>query len=509
MQRKLLFLLLIVTALLCAFVGCKATTDSGGSNASPDENNHPTEGENNEAIYAPSTPFNIVFGDGCSEKLALNLQEAVYWENDVMAKVSSSNSATDTEHTIFIGRTGSELSDKAYELLDDMIEEVKSSSIDDPILVGYVYYVKGNSMAIAFSEDLYDSTVDVALDAFIEDYVRGNPTLVLKEGVQKKTYDYLEFLKKVDEKYYEGAWNKLSEELKNPELLEALKKLKKLYGSEVVTWIANLYDEEIGGFYYSNSGRNNQGFLPDVDSTYQALVLVGHTGMQSDFGYGSATWPAGLLERVGSFAKRLQDENGFFYHPNTHLVRDNYVADEFPWILSEDIAHGVHYNGVLGDIFANMSINDDADYEKLLALIETIPNGIIEKCGAICKDNPFPEYHMIKNSEDAWNLFFPTRNLSSSNFTDVDITDNKITINLSSSEWDYNVEILFEDTPKVSKSVLKNPMAKWSKLWFVFDNETVYLLNNENADTVDDIKPSTKYFCGNKVSYKITPYAPK
>lgn len=205
----------------------------------------------------------------------------------------------------------------------------------------------------------------------------------------------------------------------------------------------------------------------------------------------------------------LMDQNGFFYNPNTHLVRDNYVADEFPWIVSEDIAHGVHYNGVLGDIFANISINDDADYEKLLALIETIPNGIIEKCAAICKDNPFPEYHMIKNSEDAWNLFFPTRNLSSSNFTDVDITDNKITIKLSSLEWDYNVEILFEDTPKVSKSVLKNPMAKWLKLWFVFDNETVYLLNNENADTVDDIKPSTKYFCGNKVSYKITPYAPK
>ena len=26
---------------------------------------------------------------------------------------------------------------------------------------------------------------------------------------------------------------------------------------------------------------------------------------------------------------------------------------------------------------------------------------------------------------------------------------------------------------------------------------------------VEDIKPSTKYFCGNKVSYKITPYFPK
>ncbi|MBR3805287.1 MAG: hypothetical protein IKJ13_00415 [Clostridia bacterium] len=314
MQRKLIFLLLLVTTLVFAFVGCKVNKDSGGNNINSGGSNNPTE-DNNEAIYAPSKPFNIVFGDGCSEELALNLQEAVYWENDVMAKVSSSNSATDTEHTIFIGRTGSELSDKAYELLDDMIEEAKSSSLGEPIIVGYVYYVKGNSLAIAFSEDLYDSTVDVALDAFIEDYVRGNPTLVLEKCVQKKTYDYLEFLKTIDEKYYGDAWNKLSDEIKNPELLEALKKLKNLYGSEVVTWIANLYDEEIGGFYYSNSGRNNQGFLPDVDSTYQALVLVGHTGMQSDFGYGSATWPEGLLEKVGSFAKRLQDENGFFYHP--------------------------------------------------------------------------------------------------------------------------------------------------------------------------------------------------
>ena len=271
MQRKLIFCVISV-AMLFFSVSCKLDNETSAGNGSD------TSYENSDAIYAPSTPFNIVFGGGCTQKLALKLQEAVYWENDVMANVSFNTLSTNNEHTIFVGRTGSELSNKAYELLDDAVEEAKSSSLGEPIIVGYVYYVKGNSLAIAFSEDLYDSTVDVALDAFIEDYVRGNSTLVLKEGVQKKTYDYLEFLKKVDEKYYEGAWNKLSDELKNPQLVEALKKLKNLYGSEIVTWIANLYDEEIGGFYYSNSGRNNQGFLPDVDSTYQAIVLVGHTG---------------------------------------------------------------------------------------------------------------------------------------------------------------------------------------------------------------------------------------
>ena len=307
MQRKLIFLVLFVT-MLFSFVGCTENKDSG-------ENNNPTSGENSEAIYAPSTPLNIVFGNGCSQELILKLREAIYSESNVRGNVSSTTSASNSEHTIFIGRTGSELSNKAYELLDTAIEETRFDSTDHTIAAGYIYYVKGNSVAIAFSEDMYESTVDIALNSFIKDYVNGNKTLILPQGANTTIYDYLEFLKTLDEKYYEAAWNKLSDELNNPQLVESLKKLKNLYGSKVVTWIANLYDEEIGGFYYSNSGRNNQGFLPDVDSTYQALVLVGHTGMQGDFGYGSATWPEGLLEKVGSFAKRLQDENGFFYHP--------------------------------------------------------------------------------------------------------------------------------------------------------------------------------------------------
>ena len=55
------------------------------------------------------------------------------------------------------------------------------------------------------------------------------------------------------------------------------------------------------------------------------------------------------------------------------------------------------------------------------------------------------------------------------------------------------------------ESVLKSPMSKWSKFWFVFDGDTVYLVNNEDIDSVDEVKSTTKYFCGNTVTYKITP----
>lgn len=37
----------------------------------------------------------------------------------------------------------------------------------------------------------------------------------------------------------------------------------------IVRWWAGLYDPDEGGFYYSNSARDTEGFLPDMESTYQ------------------------------------------------------------------------------------------------------------------------------------------------------------------------------------------------------------------------------------------------
>lgn len=311
-KAKLIFALILMLACFVSMFGCKIWNkpdeDNSGNNVTPN-------GACGEVIYAPNTPLNIAFGAGCTEELATKLKEAVRLESGTDVNTFSTSSASNAEHTIYIGRTGSTLSLKAYELLERAIDDAKYDLAGDPILVGYVYYVKGNSVAIAFSDDMYSSTSDEAVNKFIETRVKGNKTLLLSEGSEKKVYDYIKFLEAKDSEFYDKAWSALSDELNNEELVRSLRNLKALYGKEIVTWIGNLYDEEIGGFYYSNSGRNTQGFLPDVDSTYQAIVLAGHTGMMGDFGYGEASWPYGFFEKVGTFAKRLQDENGFFYHP--------------------------------------------------------------------------------------------------------------------------------------------------------------------------------------------------
>ncbi len=322
MNKRILALLLLVLSLSLVLFSCKSSKDgsdnSDGSNTDGNTNNGndtPAE-ENPDAIFAPATPLNIIMGSGVSYDLIYDLQTAIFEETDVVPNLSNKVLEDFTEHTIYIGRMESELSKKAYSLLEAAVENAELDAGGSTAFVGYVFYVKGNSIAIAFSEDMYNSTVDVALKAFINEYVIGNDTLLLPNGAAKKeTYDYIAFLEEVDKKYYEKAWAELLKETGNPELVTALEHLSALYGDGAISWLANLYDEEIGAFYYSNSGRNNVGFLPDADSTYQALVLIGHMGMQSDFGYGTGSYPAGFMQRIGTFAKKLQDPNGFFYHP--------------------------------------------------------------------------------------------------------------------------------------------------------------------------------------------------
>lgn len=114
------------------------------------------------------------------------------------------------------------------------------------------------------------------------------------------------------------AENELNKKYHNAkEILEALKLLYTLFNGDSVIWLANLYDHKTGGFYYSNSGRDNDGFLPDLESTAQALSFIRGSGMVADFNRDVKTaMPEWFGKDIVAFAKGLQDpQNGYFYHP--------------------------------------------------------------------------------------------------------------------------------------------------------------------------------------------------
>jgi len=106
------------------------------------------------------------------------------------------------------------------------------------------------------------------------------------------------------------------------ELASAIRSLYTLYDGELVDWFVGLYDHEIGGFYYSQSAKENEyaeyegercRLLPDAESTYQALRFIRSSGMSKD--NFDISIPPEMKERISNFVYNLQDPDGFFYHP--------------------------------------------------------------------------------------------------------------------------------------------------------------------------------------------------
>lgn len=122
-------------------------------------------------------------------------------------------------------------------------------------------------------------------------------------------------------------WQRLKSET-SPELLEALRSAYDFFdGRSIVRWLANLYDPEIGGFYYSNSARDFEPFRPDIESTNFAInILQGNGAIK----YRSEDLPAEFLKKIIAFIKSLQcPDDGYFYHPQWPQGRENLQTDRY------------------------------------------------------------------------------------------------------------------------------------------------------------------------------------
>lgn len=107
-------------------------------------------------------------------------------------------------------------------------------------------------------------------------------------------------------------WKKL-EEKTGADVAEAIKELYDVYDVKMVDWTASLYDPEVGGWYASISGRDTDGYLPDIISSLDAMSFPTNY-IIPDKPY-EELMPDWLKKRVGDFVLRIQDENGYFYHP--------------------------------------------------------------------------------------------------------------------------------------------------------------------------------------------------
>ena len=95
------------------------------------------------------------------------------------------------------------------------------------------------------------------------------------------------------------------------EIADAVKQLNSLWDERVYEWLASLWDGEAGGFYYSISARDNEGFYPDMESTAQAQGSLTSMGIIYDL----SVIPDSMKKKMVKFMKAKQDpEDGYFYH---------------------------------------------------------------------------------------------------------------------------------------------------------------------------------------------------
>ena len=233
--------------------------------------------------------------------------------------------------TIYLGKCKSELSNKAYLMLD----EVKSEDGE----FKYLVYSDGTSLYVAFERDCYESdAAGVCALYYIRDAIlRGD---AFPEGIAASgSVEPITYCASLDavqnEKCYEKMRAQVGGEL-GDKIVEATKEYFSIMRGGVAEWLAGLYDPNIGGFYYSASGRDHEGYLPDLESTGQAICILQYNNMLDHIG-GTKNLPDFMKKQIVSFIKPLQDPNGYFYHPQWTKERTDRLVER----RARDLSYGV------------------------------------------------------------------------------------------------------------------------------------------------------------------------
>ena len=270
------------------------------------------------AVLAPGKKLTMVCGSDWDEMRAAEYGITVSYGTYTTPEIVGADTP-EAPGQLIIGKTSGALSKKAYKELNRLDKEKETES-------GYVIYSDGKSVAIAFDTADYDTRAaeTIVLDYFVKNCISSDGGIYLSEGlVHSGIVDYIEYQQAKDDVMIAEKWenvryqleNSLRDKTKAKEVYDALQNLYTNYTDGVISWFANLYEPTIGGYYYSNSARNTQGFFPDIESTSQALDFISGSGLISEVGSVKNMLPEWMQEQLIYFFKSRQYPNGYFYHP--------------------------------------------------------------------------------------------------------------------------------------------------------------------------------------------------
>ncbi len=166
----------------------------------------------------------------------------------------------------------------------------------------------------------------------------------------------------------DSRWKSLEDEVfargaDGKAFVKELKELYSIFEPQFANWLGSLYNKEVGGFYFSVSGRDNPEFLPDIESTYQAVNTLHSIGFIDK----AEDLPSEMRDKIISFVCSLQSpEDGYIYHPQWDYNdpewrhRDSRLGRDMMWAVSMER----ELNFKLPYPTANDRLSGDAEEKK-------------------------------------------------------------------------------------------------------------------------------------------------
>ncbi len=323
MRKSILAFLAVIMVSVFALASCDL-----GFPAFPGkpDGNKPGQQEPENLIYNASSELFIIFDPSLDTSLVEKFGNEISKKRDETINFDAVDSASHS-HEIVLGNTDRAISQTAL----DRMSRIEKNTDDER---SFLIYSDGSSIAIVWDEDDDHIARDKAFDYFYKNCVKDE--FIAPLGVVKsETTDLLDHYTDIDTAYRAEKWAEF-EETYGRELTNAYKQLYAIYSDKCIIWLANLYDPDIcvcvdyngekeckhtkycgtGGFYYSNSARDTMGYLPDAESTNQALNFLNSAGLAYNRGYTYLNIiTEDMKKQIGDFIYSLEEENGYFYHP--------------------------------------------------------------------------------------------------------------------------------------------------------------------------------------------------
>ena len=202
----------------------------------------------------------------------------------------------------------------------------------------YVIYFDEDGVAVVWNHDV---AAMCAVKYFAERYL-GKSTLKIKSGtkyVGKITVsEYEEEFQMAEDAKFESEWAARFDVIQNPNVRAAVKNFyEDFYDPEkLIRWWAGLYDPDLGAFYYSNSARDYEGFLPDIESTMQVVNRLRQFDPDEDLA--NYLGPDITAKMITFLQSKQSKDDGYFYHPQwaqpyTELNTMRYTRDQ-DWTIA-------------------------------------------------------------------------------------------------------------------------------------------------------------------------------